>query len=146
MFHFRLESVLKVRERMARIRQKEFSEVMARQQGLDAQILTHQKSLARASDFTHQARRSSDTVFPLEMFNLFQRRIKGEIELLAEQKREEAQELEAKRKALVEAKRAQRTLEILKDKEQTRYQQEMNRRERLTMDEVARNYYFLHSR
>ena len=146
MFHFRLKSVLKVRERMARIRQKEFSEVMARQQGLDAQILTHQKSLTRASNFTDQARRSSVTVFPLEMFNNFQRRLKGEIEWLAEQKREEAQELEAKRKALVEAKRAQRTLEILRDKEQKRYEEEMNRRERLTMDEVARNYFFLHSR
>ncbi len=146
MFHFRLQSVLKVRERMARIRQKEFSEVMARQQALDAQILTHQKSLTRASDFTNQARRTGVTVFPLEMFNNFQRRLKGEIELLAEQKREEAQELEAKRKALVEAKRAQRTLEILRDKEQNRYEQEMNRRERLTMDEVARNYFLLQSR
>lgn len=146
MFHFRLESVLKVRERMARIRQKEFSEVMARQQVLDAKILTHQQSLTRASEFTNQARRSSATVFPLEMFNLFQRRLKGEIELLAEQKREEAQELETKRKILVEAKRAQRTLEILREKEQNRYQQEINRRERLTMDEVARNYFLLNSR
>lgn len=146
MFRFRLESILKVRERMARIRQKEFSEVMARQQVLDAQIITHQESLTRASNFTNQARQSSTTAFPLEMFNLFQKRVKVEIELLAEQKREEAQELEAKRKALVEAKRAQRTLEILREKEQHRYQQEMNRRERLIMDEVARNYFFLNSK
>ena len=146
MFRFRLESVLKVRERMARIRQKEFSEVMARQQALDAQILTHQESLARASEFTNQARRGNGTVFTLEMFNHFQRRLKGEIDLLAEQKREEAQELEAKRKILVEAKRAQKTLEILRDKAKQRYEQEMNRRERLTMDEVARNYFLLNSR
>jgi flagellar export protein FliJ len=119
---------------------------MARQQALDVEILTHQESLKRASNFTNQARRSSVTVFPLEMFNNFQRRLKGEIELLAERKREEAQELEAKRNALVEAKRAQRTLEILKEKEQRRYDQEMNRRERLAMDEVARNYFFLQTR
>lgn len=146
MFRFRLESVLKVRERMARIRQKEFSEVMARQQVLDARILAHQQSLTRAADFTNQARRGSVTVFTLEMFNNYQRRLKGEIELLADQKREEAQELEAKRNTLVEAKRAQRTLEILREKAQRRHQQEMNRRERLIMDEVARNYFLLHNR
>lgn len=146
MFKFSLESVLKVRERMARIRQKEFSEAMARQQALDAQILAHQESLTRASDYTNRARGSSVTVFQLEMFNLFQRRLKGEIELLAEQKREEAQELETKRNALVEAKRAQRTLEILREKERDRHEKEMNRRERLIMDEVARNYFLLHNR
>ncbi len=145
MFHFRLESILKVRERMARIRQKEFSEVLARHQRLDAEILAHQQELSKASAFADQARRSSPTAFPLEIFGNFQRRVKGEIELLAEQKREEAQELEAKRKSLVEAKRAQRALEILRDKAQERYEKEMSRRERLIMDEVATNYFILHS-
>lgn len=145
MFNFSLQSILKVRERMARIRQKEFSEVLAHQQGLESRILAHERDLTRASAFADQARRTSLTTMPLELFGNYQRRMKSEIELLAEQKREEAQELEAKRKRLIEAKRAQKTLEILKDKQQSRYEHEVNRRERLIMDEVATNYFILHS-
>lgn len=145
MFNFRLQSVLEVRERMARIRQKEFSEVLARQQGLDTQIQTHERDLSKASDFVERARKTSLTTQPFELFAHYQRRLKSEIERLAEQKREEAQELEAKRKALVEAKRAQRTLEILRDKAQDRYEREMTRRERVTMDEVATNYFIRNS-
>ncbi|HKI98945.1 MAG TPA: flagellar export protein FliJ [bacterium] len=143
MFHFRLQSVLDVRERMARLKQKEFAEVLARHQLLEAEIERHEAELARAARYVDNLRRTSPTVVPLELFGNFQRRVKGDMERIQEQMREQAQELEAKRSALVEAKRAQRSLEILRDKARARYEDAMGRRERVAMDEVASNYFLL---
>jgi flagellar export protein FliJ len=143
MFLFRLQSVLEVRERMARLKQKEFSETLSRHQVLEAEIDRNEADLARAGHYVDGLRRSSPTVLPLELFANFQRRIKGDMERIQELMREQAQELEARRRALVEAKRAQRSLEILRDKARVRYERTLSRRERATMDEVASNYHLL---
>ncbi|MCZ6728098.1 MAG: flagellar FliJ family protein, partial [SAR324 cluster bacterium] len=68
-------------------------------------------------------------------------RLQSEIGLIAEQLREEEQALEEKRKELVEARRAHRALEILKEKERARYAQALARQERAIMDEIAANNY-----
>lgn len=143
MFRFRLQSVLEVRERMARLRQKEFAEVLSRHQVLEAEVEAHEAHLERAARYVDDVKRSSPSVFPLALFGNFQRRVKGEMAQIQEQMREQRQELEAKRSALVEAKRAQRSLEILRDKARDRYERELTRQERATMDEVASNYYLL---
>ena len=143
MFLFRLQSVLEVRERMARLKQKEFAEVLSRHQVLEAEIERNEDDLARASARVDDVKRSSGSVVPLALFANFQRRIKGDMARIQEQMREQAQELEARRRALVEAKRAQRSLEILRDKERLRYDEALSRHERATMDEVASNYYLL---
>jgi flagellar export protein FliJ len=143
MFHFRLQSVLEVRERMARIRQKEFAEVLAHHQALEAQFERHEADLARAGRYLDGVRRSSPTVQPLTLFGAYRHRVKSEMARIQERMRELAQELEARRHALVEAKRAQRSLEILREKARTRYEHTLNRQERATMDEVAANYHLL---
>jgi len=143
MFLFRLQSVLEVRERMARLKQKEFAEVLSRHQVLEAEIEHNEADLARASLKVDDAKRNSPSLLPLELFTNFQRRIKGDMARIQEQMREQAQELEARRRALVEAKRAQRSLEILRDKARVRYENTLSRRERATMDEVASNYHLL---
>ena len=143
MFLFRLQSVLEVRERMARLKQKEFAEVLSRHQVLEAQIERNEGDLARASAKVDDIKRSSASILPLELFANFQRRIKGDMARIQEQMREQAQELEAKRSALVEAKRAQRSLEILRDKVRARYEHALSRQERAAMDEVASNYHLL---
>ena len=146
MFQFRLQSILEVRERISRIRQKEFSEVLFHRQQMESEIHDRENHLSRAASFVDKGRRSNLTLHPLEMFHNYKTRLNSEIELINEQMRMQDQELEEKRKALVEAKRAQRTLEILRDKEQQRYQKELNRRERATMDEVASNYFIFQNR
>ncbi|HEX9844351.1 MAG TPA: hypothetical protein VGC20_16450, partial [bacterium] len=115
MFLFRLQSVLEVRERMARLKQKEFAEVLTRHQVLEAEIERNEADLARASRHADDLKRSSPSVLPLELFHNFQRRIKGDMARIRERMREQAQELEARRSALVEAKRSQRSLEILRE-------------------------------
>lgn len=141
MFRFRLQTVLEVRERMARLRQKEYAETLARRQALLAQTNEHERGLARAARQLDLANQSHPTVFAMQQYSAYRERMKGEMALLEEQLREQAQELEARRNALVEARREQRTLELLRDKELKRYEQAENRRERSTMDEVASNYH-----
>jgi flagellar export protein FliJ len=141
MFHFRLQSILEVRERLARIKQKEFSEVLSRHQALEEEIAQHHEDLSRAANYVDGVRRTSPSVLPLELYGNYRRRLDSEIALLGERMREQAQELEARRKSLVEAKRSQRTLEILRDKERVRYELTLKRREQATMDEVASNYF-----
>lgn len=143
MFRFRLQSVLEVRERMARLKQKEFAEVLSRHQVLESEIDRHESHLRRASTYVEGVKRSTPTVLPMALFNDFRRRVQGEVRLIEEQMREQAQELEAKRSALVEAKRDQRSLEILRDKARERYERALSRQERTTMDEVASNYHLL---
>ena len=143
MFHFRLQSVLDVRERMARLKQKEFAEVLARHQLLEDEIVRNETALARATRHADEVKRSSPSLAPLGLFGNFQRRIKGDMARIQEHMREQAQELEAKRSALVEAKRAQRSLEILRDKVRARYEHALSRQERAAMDEVASNYHLL---
>lgn len=146
MFIFRLQSVLEVREKLARLRQKEFSDVLAIRQGMEGQIEQHRGDLSHAVQYIDAIKRTSPTAYPMELFGHYRERIEGEIALISEQMREQDQELESKRSSLVEAKRAQRTLEILREKERIRYDREQSRRERVTMDEVASNYYVLRHR
>lgn len=143
MFHFRLQSVLDVRERMARLKQKEFAEVLTRHQLLEAEIERNEADLARAARHVDDLKRGTTTAAPLELFANFQRRVRGDMERIQDQMREQAQELEERRRTLVEAKRAQRSLEILRDKERLRYEEALTRSERVTMDEVASNYHLL---
>jgi len=140
MFHYRLQSVLEVREQLARLKQKEFSEVLARRQALEAEITQFEQRLDQSGQFMDGVRAKGGAAFPLEIFQNFKRRVASEVERIHGQIREESQELEAKRMNLIEAKRAQRSLEILKEKQRGRYEQELRRRERALMDEVASNY------
>ncbi len=141
MFRFRLQSVLEVRERLARLRQKEFSEVLAVRHAMEAEIEGFRQGLGQAAKYVDQARQSTVTAHPMELYGNYRRRVTSEIGRIEEQMREQQQELQAKRNDLVEAKRAQRTLEILRDKQQARYAAEEGRKERANMDEIASNYH-----
>jgi flagellar export protein FliJ len=141
MFHFRMQSVLDVRERITRLKQKEFSEVLARHQALEARIVQNDRELARAARNLDTTARALPNTFSFQLYGRFRQRLLSENDLLREQIREQAQELESRRTALVEARRAQRTLEILRDKERARNEHDLSRRERFTMDEIASNYH-----
>jgi flagellar FliJ protein len=141
MFHFRLQHVLEVRERLERLRQKDYSLVLLEWQSLVGEIDRHQGTLARANENVDSLKQTSPTTLPLQLHANYRRRLKAEVQRLREQVREQEQVLEVKRRELVESRRARRTLEILKDKQQVRYEQRQKRLERATMDEVAANYH-----
>lgn len=141
MFHFRLQHVLEVRERLERLKQKDYSLALLDWQSLVGEIDRRQQTMTRASASVDSLKQTSPTTLPLQLHANYRRRLKSEIVRLREQVREQEQVLEAKRKELVESRRARRTLEILKDKQQARYEERQKRLERVTMDEVAANYH-----
>ncbi|MDH5751517.1 MAG: flagellar export protein FliJ [Deltaproteobacteria bacterium] len=146
MFRYRLQSVLKIRERITRLKLKSFSEVELRTQIMKEQVVTNRRSLAAAGRNLDMARQQGINVFQLQQHDMFSRRIKDENGRLGEQIRELTQELEARRKDLVEARRRQRTLEILKEKAEERYREEQQRQERIELDEISCNYHVFKGR
>lgn len=141
MFHFRLQNVLDVRERITRLRQKDYAHVEAQVQGLADQVDDLQTAKARAARDMDETNATAPSVFALQQYQAFRQRVKHQVALLHEQMRELQQELDARRAALVEARRAQRALEILRDKARRRHEEAEGRRERAAMDEVAANYH-----
>ena len=144
MFNFSLQNVLEVRKRLERIKYKEFSGVLLERQQLSAQIDARKNRLARAAGELDEFKLRGASTAPLQIHDRFRERIKNEMVLLSEQLREKEQTLEVKRKELVEARRAHRTLEILRDKERDRYEVGLARQERTVMDEIATNYHLYH--
>ena len=141
MFTFSLQTVLEVRERLEKIKYKEFSGLLFERQQKDFEIQSRNRQISRAAGQLDQIRREGITAAPLQMYTQFRQRLHSEIDLIAEQMREQEQALEEKRKELVEARRAHRALEILRDRERARYEQAQARQERAVMDEIAANHH-----
>ena len=144
MFNFSLQNVLEVRKRLERIKYKEFSGVLLERQQLSGQIEARKNRLASAAGEIDEFKLRGPSTAPLQIHDRFRERTKNEMVLLSEQLREKEQALEVKRKELVEARRAHRTLEILRDKERDRYEVGLARQERTVMDEIATNYHLFH--
>ena len=141
MFRFRLQHVLEIRERLERIKQKDYSLALLEAQRMEHEIEARRLDIRRSGDHMDALRRSSPTAVPLQLHVNYRKRLDGEIGRIGNSLREHQQVLEARRRELVEARRARRTMEILRDKAQARYEQRMSRRDRADMDEVAANYH-----
>ena len=141
MFTFSLQTVLEVRERLEKIKYKEFSSHLFERHRIYEEIQSRRSRIARAAANIDQVKSQGITAAPLQLYDHFRRRISAETGVLSNQLREQEQALEEKRKELVEARRAHRALEILRDKERERYDRAQIRQERAVMDEIAANYY-----
>ena len=141
MFHFRLQHVLDVRERLERLRQKEYSLVLLEWQRLTQSIAECQLSLARSAQTVDGLRQTSPSPVPMQWHAHYRRRLDADLQRLGQELREKEQLLEARRMELVESRRARRTLEILRDKQRARYEERRSRQDRVEMDEVAANYH-----
>lgn len=140
MFKFSLQTVLEVRERLEKIKYKEFSSLLHERQRLDDEVQIRKTQIDGAASKLDEVRRQGITAAPLQLYTHFRQRLNSEIETITGQLREQEQALEEKRKELVEARRAHRAIEILKERELERYEQAQRRQERAVMDEVAANY------
>lgn len=141
MFTFSLQTVLEVRERLEKIKYKEFSGMLYEQQQMNAEMQSRKTQIAESAAKLDEVRRQGITAAPLQLYSNFRERLNSEIGLIAEQYREHEQDVEEKRKELVEARRAHRAIEILRDRELERYDRTQIRQERAIMDEIAANYY-----
>ena len=142
MFHFRLQHVLDVRERLERLRQKEYSLVLLEWQQLTHAIEECRQRKARSAQTVDGLRQTSPSPVPMQWHAQYRQRLDAELQRLGQELREKEQLLEARRMELVESRRARRTLEILRDKQRARYEESMSRQDRIAMDEVAANYHW----
>ena len=137
---FSLETALKVRKRLEKFYQKALAdEVQAEQQYkeklelMSSAIDTHNKDL-------DDAKENGLTISQLILGGHFKQRIEQQIELVEYQLKEQREVVDLKRHELTLATQKKRVLEILKDKENKKYIDEMERLERLEADEIAQNY------
>jgi len=86
------------------------------------------------------AKENGLTISQLILGGHFQQRIEQQMELIEYQLKEQQEIVDLKRHELTLATQKKRVLEILKDKENKKYIDEMERLERLEADEIAQNY------
>ena len=137
---FSLETALKVRKRLEKFYQKALAdEVQAEQQYkeklelMSSAIDVHNKDL-------DDAKENGLTISQLILGGHFKQRIEQQMELVEYQLKEQREVVDLKRHELTLATQKKRVLEILKDKENKKYIDEMERLERLEADEIAQNY------
>ena len=137
---FSLETALKVRKRLEKFYQKALAdEVQAGQQYkeklelMSSALDVHNKDL-------DDAKENGLTISQLILGGHFQQRIEQQMELIGYQLKEQQEVVDLKRHELTLATQKKRVLEILKDKENKKYIDEMERLERLEADEIAQNY------
>ncbi|MDP6521915.1 MAG: flagellar FliJ family protein [SAR324 cluster bacterium] len=137
---FSLETALKVRKRLEKFYQKALAdEVQAEQQYkvklelISSDLDVHNKDL-------DDAKENGLTISQLILGGHFQQRIEQQMELIGYQLKEQQEVVDLKRHELTLATQKKRVLEILKDKENKKYIDEMERLERLEADEIAQNY------
>ena len=137
---FRLETALKVRERLEKLYQKALAEqVQLEQQHRDRKKLI-QEALDIHNNDLDKAKAEGVTISQLLMGGNFQQRIKQHLELTQAQLDEQLEVVELKRHELTQATQKKRVLEILKEKEIEKFKVETERLERLEADEIAQNY------
>ncbi len=141
MFTFSLQTVLEVRERLEKIKYKEFSNDLFKRNQIHAEIETRTKQVTAAGAKADRIKQEGQSATPLQLYDQFRQRVASEVAVLTNRLREQEQALEEKRRELVEARRAHKALEILRDKERERYERTERRQERAVMDEIASNYY-----
>jgi len=127
-FHFRLQHVLEVRERLERLRQKDYSLAMLEWQAMVNEIDRRQAALNQAAENMDSLKQTTPTTLPLQLHTNYRKRLRAEIERIREQAREQEQVVDMRRRELVESRRARRTLEILRDKQRARYELARQRR------------------
>ena len=140
MKRFRLETALKVRERLEKLYQKALAEqVQLEQQYRDRKHLM-QDALNNHNKELDEAKAYGVTINQLLMGGQFQQRIEQQLELTQDQLNEQLEVVELNRHELTQASQKKRVLEILKEKEIKKFRDETERLERLGADEIAQNY------
>ena len=134
---FRLETALKVRERLEKLYQKALAEQVQIQQELRDQRQLMERALDSNNLNLDQSKSTGFTIKQMQMSDYFRERMTLQMEVNQNQLKEQEQVIELKRQELTRATQKKRVLEILKEKEQQRFEEEMDRQERMEADEIA---------
>ena len=137
---FSLETALKVRKRLEKFYQKALAEEVQAEQQYKEKLELMSSALDIHNKDLDDAKEIGLTISQLILGGHFQKRIEQQFELIEYQLKEQQEVVDLKRHELTLATQKKRVLEILKDKENKKYIDEMERLERLEADEIAQNY------
>ena len=137
---FSLETALKVRKRLEKFYQKALADEVQAEQQYKEKLELMSSALDVHNKDLDDAKENGLTISQLILGGHFQQRIEQQMELIEYQLKEQQEVVDLKRHELTLATQKKRVLEILKDKENKKYIDEMERLERLEADEIAQNY------
>ena len=137
---FSLETALKVRKRLEKFYQKALADEVQAEQQYKEKLELMSSALDVHNKDLDDAKENGLTISQLILGGHFQQRIEQQMELTEYQLKEQQEVVDLKRHELTLATQKKRVLEILKDKENKKYIDEMERLERLEADEIAQNY------
>ena len=140
MSRFSLETALKVRKRLEKFYQKALADEVQAEQQYKEKLELIISALDEYNKDLDGAKVNGLTISQLILGSHFQQRIEQQIEIIGYQLKEQQEVVDLKRHELTLATQKKRVLEILKDKENKKYIDEMERLERLEADEIAQNY------
>jgi len=137
---FTLETALKVRKRLEKFYQKAHADEVQAEQQYKERLQLMSSALEIHNKDLDDAKENGLTISQLILGGHFQQRIEQQMGLTEYQLKEQQEVVDLKRHELTLATQKKRVLEILKDKENKKYRDEMERLERLEADEIAQNY------
>ena len=136
---FKLQTALKVRERLEKLYQKSFAEQVQVTQRLTDQINTLEEAFQENSSAVDLAKRNGFTIADLVTANGFGQRLKYHQSVVQDQMTEQQELMERRRQELVSATQQKRVLEILREKHELREREKLQREETFELDEVSLN-------
>ena len=137
---FSLETALKVRKRLEKFYQKALADEVKSEQQYKENLELMSSALETHNKDLDYAKVNGLTISQLILGGDFQQRIEQQMELIEYQLKEQEEVVDLKRHELTLATQKKRVLEILKEKENKKYIDEMERLDRLEADEIAQNY------
>ena len=136
---FKLQTALKVRERLEKLYQKSFAEQVQVTQRLTDQLNILEEAFQENSSAVDLAKRNGFTIADLVGANGFGQRLKYHQSVVQDQMTEQQELMERRRQELVSATQQKRVLEILREKHALREREKLQREETFELDEVSLN-------
>ena len=136
---FKLQTALKVRERLEKLYQKSFAEQVQVTQRLTDQLNILEEAFQENNSAVDLAKRNGFTIADLVRANGFGQRLKYHQSVVQDQMIEQQELMERRRQELVSATQQKRVLEILREKHELRERERLQKEEIFELDEISLN-------
>ena len=136
---FKLQTALKVRERLEKLYQKSFAEQVQVTQRLTDQLNILEEAFQENNSAVDLAKRNGFTIADLVRANGFGQRLKYHQSVVQDQMIEQQELMERRRQELVSATQQKRVLEILREKHELRERERLQKEETFELDEISLN-------
>ena len=136
---FKLQTALKVRERLEKLYQKSFAEQVQVTHRLTDQLNILEEAFVENNSAVDLAKRNGFTIADLVRANGFGQRLKYHQSVVQDQMIEQQELMERRRQELVSATQQKRVLEILREKHELRERERLQKEETFELDEISLN-------